>query len=838
MDWTDWPGKSPLEPGGIEHPAAFHMLDVMAVAERLIKPFGFSPALQDALILLIGLHDLGKISESFRAMLREGQWQDYRHWELSEVLFYVEDARLDARLGGRPRVRQQLYAAVAGHHGQPSKRNLGGLPQQIPFPQDFSSALKAIGDGHAPAQKLIDLFCDLWPMASLAEVDFHRARNLSWWLPGLCVAADWVGSNTRWFVPKAAGPSLADYWQQARQIASVAVVEAGLHGATPRHGALFDFSLRPLQEQCLHLPLPQGPMLAIIEDETGAGKTEAALILAHRMALAGKGRGIFFALPTMATADAMFARACASVGRMFDQPSVTLAHGRAGLSIPFRDLVMGGRTGGEQGISCSGWLAHSNRRALLADVGVGTIDQVLLAVLPVKFQTLRYYGLSSKILIVDEVHDMGEPYIAAELVALLKMHRAAGGSAVLLTATLPLDLRAKLLATYDGVNDNQSYPALTVAGGAVITDFSKDDRPKKGEVKVQRIEKFEDALSILSEKSAQGAACVWVRNAVDDAIEAVDALRAKGVQAHLLHARFALYDRKRIEAEILTRVGKEGQGREGFVLVGTQVLEASLDLDFDVMISDIAPIAALVQRAGRLWRHMDIRPVSSRPVPQPVLYVLSPDPAQLTDDRWLQGTLGRGAWVYSIHDVWRSAHVLFAAGMIDAPAGLRSLMEAVYGPQAVPVPPPLQEAEIRVWGKAKAQETFAFHNIVDFSLGYRIAGYGNDDARYPTRLGEETCTLCLAHRGSDGLVPWADGEGDQAWSLSEVSAYRRKLDHLPLPDQSSPDIVALTCHWPEWKRAEIRVCPVGPDGTICDGLYYAANRGLVFAPTPDTSQLL
>lgn len=833
MQWADWPGKSPIIPDGAEHPAAFHMLDVAAVAERLIAPFPVAAPLRDAMVVLAGLHDIGKVSESFRAMLREGVSQPgFRHWELSEALFYVEDARIAARLGGTPRVRQTLYAAAAGHHGRPSDHMLGGLPPETRPPRALRTALQCVGEGRDPAARLIDAFCDLWPDASLEGLSLAEATTLSWWLAGFCTASDWVGSNPKWFQPKTEAASLAAYLKQTRVIAAHAVAEAGIAGTAARVGGLFDFELRPMQAACSTIALSDGPTLAIVEDETGAGKTEAALLLAHRMCLAGKGRGLFFALPTMATADAMFSRASRIVGRMFDNPFVTLAHGRAGLSVPFRDLVQGSRTGGPGEITSSDWLAESNRRALLADVGIGTIDQALLSVLPVRFQTLRTYGLSSKILIVDEVHEMGEPYIAEELAALLKMHRAAGGSAILLTATLPMKLRSKLLATYDGVSDATAYPALTIAGGAAITQFPSEDRPVKGPVAVERLDTSADAVTLLAKMAAEGAACVWVRNAVDDAIEAVEVLRAEGVNARLLHARFALCDRKRIEAEILARVGKDGKDREGFVLVGTQVLESSLDLDFDVMLSDIAPIAALIQRAGRLWRHMDIRPASGRPVPKPVLHVLSPDPAQVGDDRWLHGTLGKGAWVYAVADVWRSAHALFTQGQIGTPDRQRALIETVYGTDAEPVPEALLKAEQDKYGKDGADRGLAWHNIVKLSDGYRKAGRGDDDVNYPTRLGEEARVLCLARRTAQGLVPWAEGEGADAWALSEVSAHRKKVDALPLPDQSSLDIMAITKDWPEWKRAQIRVCPVEEDGGICDGLRYDAECGLVFISLP------
>lgn len=115
-----------------------------------------------------------------------------------------------------------------------------------------------------------------------------------------------------------------------------------------------------------------------------------------------------------------------------------------------------------------------------------------------------------------------------------------------------------------------------------------------------------------------------------------------------------------------------------------------------------------------------------------------------------------------------------------------------------------------------------------FSDGYRKAGRGDDDVNYPTRLGEEGRVLRLARRAACGLVPWAEGEGADAWALSEVSAHRKKVDALPLPDQSSLEIMAITKDWPEWKRAQIRLCPVDEDGGICDGLHYDAKCGLVF----------
>ena len=346
IDWADWPGKSALEGVGPEHPAICHMLDVAAVADRLIAPFDFAPALRDALVLLVALHDLGKFSESFRRMLNEGVPQGVRHWELSEVLFYECDDLLAAHLGGDGWHRQLLYAATAGHHGRPPSMDIGGLMTFGRRSKSYRAALQRIGAGQVAARGAVEALLSLWPNAKLTGLSDARAVALSWWLPGFCAAADWIGSNVDWFAPAAAPQSLADYLRLAGDKANKAVEAAGLSGQTALGAPLFDFDLRPMQSACQGVALPDGPTLAIIEDETGAGKTEAALLLAQRMLLAGKGRGLFFALPTMATADAMFHRSRAVVPRLFaGSPSLTLAHGRAGLSAEFRDVIeRGGRS--------------------------------------------------------------------------------------------------------------------------------------------------------------------------------------------------------------------------------------------------------------------------------------------------------------------------------------------------------------------------------------------------------------------------------------------------------------------------------------------------------------
>lgn len=349
-----------MDPGGPEHPAVYHMLDVGAVAEILISRFSFDTACRDALVLLTALHDLGKVNMPFRRMLRGLPYVPNSHWCVTEVLLNAHDDLLAARLGSKRLRREPLYAATAGHHGQPSKWS--GNDQQV---LSITGA-EAVQD----ARDVIAAFLDLWPAASLAAVSREQAIALSWWLPGLVSSADWIGSNAEWFPAVDQALPLADYLTLARQKAQAAVVEAGLAGVGPRADRLYTFDLRPMQSACAGIALPDGPMLAVIEDETGAGKTEAALILAQRMLSAGKGRGLYVALPTMATSDAMFGRLKSDgvIGRLFDAPPMlTLAHGKAGLSDAFRDLV-DGRENAPEDPSCTEWLADGRRKALLGGV--------------------------------------------------------------------------------------------------------------------------------------------------------------------------------------------------------------------------------------------------------------------------------------------------------------------------------------------------------------------------------------------------------------------------------------------------------------------------------------
>ncbi len=833
----DWPGKR--DDQDRRHPAVWHMLDVAASAELLVAsgPLRRLPhGLQRAIVFLIALHDCGKISQAFRDQIetRRSPPEHCRHWQLSQRMLLRLDPVLEELLGGEEVPREELYAAVAGHHGRPPVRDLGAIGRT----QEAQIGPLAMAAGRDCMEMLAPLFAG----ASLEGMSEAEAKRLSWLVSGTTVQADWIGSNAEWFPFTGVEPSVAEYWGIARRRAKIALEKAGLLQSKPSDLSpqdLISGDLRPMQTAAAEVALPDGPCLALIEDATGAGKTEAALILAHKMIAAGKAGGLYFALPTMATSDAMFSRMRPMLRRVFEgAPSLALLHGKRALSENFAE-VRGAQGHNPEDAACAAWIADDRRLSLLAEIGVGTIDQALMAVLPTHFNTLRMAALAGRVLIVDEAHSY-DPYMEAELQALLRFHAAFGGSAIVMTATLPKAMREGYVQAFQRglvhvgpVNLPDAYPALSMIG-AQSTTRRVDPHPATcRRIDITRLPDAASALALLKSASGQGAACLWVRNAVDDAIAAVTALRAEGIEAELLHARFAMCDRMEIEARVLERFGKLGVGRAGRVLVATQVVESSLDLDFDLMISDLAPIGALIQRAGRLWRHMDLRPAELRPVAGPTLHVVMPDPAAVTDARWLHQVLDAGAWVYPLDVQWRTARALAEVGAIVAPEGLRDLIEAVHGTDPALVPDALARAEVERMGRDMAEAGQAHHHILNPLNGFAVVENIFSDERFPTRLGEKQMTLILVRRGPVGLMPWAEDPWPlRAQALSEVQMSFVKYKKTGLEAaKGAPEIAAFTDGWKDWEHFTRAVAVVGEDGTICEGLRYDRESGLSIEPS-------
>ena len=839
---------------GAYKPVVHHLLDVAAVAQTFLK-LNHARAEREAvssglgaadygrlMAFYAGLHDLGKFTRNFQ-IKRPELWPEAAlglcptsltagkpHWQAtSDFLAY---STLAQRFGVYVAAGWEhgLIAAIAGHHGRPPpiEKNMDDR-----FVADLARGewidIVCVDAATSAFQLLEDI-------VRPPKIKVARVAPWSWRLSGLITLADWVGSDADFFGPLPLDMDLGEYWRLAQQSAARALLAKGLVAHAPLAAPnLADISTRaaasprPMQELAQQAPITRGPQLFLIEDSTGSGKTEAALLLAARLVAQGQGEGLFIALPTMATANAMHDRLRPLASALFPdgRASLVLAHGKAVLTGALASHSLGD---GEVAASeaCNAWIADDRRRAFFADIGAGTIDQAFLAVLPKRYLTLRQYALAGRILIVDEAHCF-DSYMKEELDALIRLHAMNGGSTIILSATLSLDARRKMATAFlVGLGSRRSdaeaaaracaslaYPLLTqLAPGVTQTPASLAPELART-VRIERLPDRAAAVEAAVAAAERGAAVLMVVNAVAEAHAMCRALgeRRPGETLDLFHARFAQGDRLDVERRVLARFGRESAAAEraGRILVATQVVEQSLDVDFDLVITDLAPVDLLIQRAGRLWRHMDVRPASSRAIEGPAMLVVSPDPEIVAAPHWLADCLGGGSFVYQNAAVmWRSARATFGLGRIRTPDDLRPLVEAVYGDEdeIEPVPAILAQESLTGQGQETAAQFMGRFNVVKLGEGYGDLAVLGQDESVGTRLGEETMTLRLARRAGEKLVAWFQEEGLSprvAWALSEVTL-RRKLwsGATPLAADEALRLEARR-DWSDWETGIVLV---------------------------------
>lgn len=870
-------------------PVLHHLLDVAAVTisyleaqsartTREANALGLSVASYVRLAAFFAAsHDLGKFASAFQMKSRmcwpaallgpypENSPESWNHWRLTAVL--LRAAPIAEKIAPLlPNTKDDafspLIAAIAGHHGRPPEGKETSAASNAATSR-FSFG-PAIGDpGLAAATEAVEvLLATLGPEPALLSE--RHLRHWSWRLSGLITLCDWVGSDNAFFGPSSPHTPLDAYWRQARKQAAKALKSKGLLPATPQSAPSLATisptaakSPRPMQHAAQNTELHEGPQLFIIEDTTGSGKTEAALLLAARLIAAGSAEGLYIGLPTMATANAMFGRLSPLARRLFKDcdatpASLVLAHGKSALA--GRLAALAGRVSGADASEstaayCNTWIADNRRKAFFAEIGAGTIDQAFLAVLPKRHLTLRQHALAGRVLLVDEAHSF-DPYMGEELKALLQLQAMNGGSAIILSATLSNARRQDMVSAFEagltglppipakGLDDQPApYPLLThiSASRSRKTPVPFDSRFSRT-IAVERLENRTEAVTAARNAAESEAAVLVICNAVDEAIATFDRLAEGGIapdRLHLFHARFAFGDRQAIEQAVLDRFGAKArsENRAGHILVATQVVEQSLDLDFDLVITDLAPIDLLIQRAGRLWRHMDRRPAGTRPVPGPRLLVVSPDPEKIAGPDWLGPTLGKAASIYGHADtMWHSAHILFASGKIQIPSDLRAMIEAVYGPEHTEVPAELLQEELKDKGTQGSAKTLGKLNAIDVDKGYSgLPSNLSADQDIGTRLGEPTLTIRLARQEKDRLLPWTYVDGGDLnldWALSEISV-RQKFWGNTTPLET-PLHHAARADWPDWEK-EIKLVEVAPDGQLLaagEAFSYSTERGL------------
>jgi CRISPR-associated endonuclease/helicase Cas3 len=536
---------------------------------------------------------------------------------------------------------------------------------------------------------------------------------------------------------------------------------------------------RPVQRAAVRVAAAQvRPGMVIVEAPMGEGKTEAALLVAEELAARSGAGGCFIALPTQATSDAMFARALHWVRALpkqadGDVPSVFLAHGKASLNDHFVGLCRSTRytsvgDDAEPQDAVAHWWFSGRKKGVLASFVVGTIDQVLFAGLKSKHLMLRHLALAGKVVIIDEVHAY-DVHMSQYLDRVLHWLGVYGVPVVLLSATLPIGRRAELLSAYEGAPEAaQSTDYPVVSGTHEAGQWAAEASPRGVIVQLEHLDDDLDTLvALLRDRLRDGGCAVVIRNTVTRVQETAQRLEGELGSEHVTvnHSRFLSCDRARIDRSLLDRFGPPGADRPAMhVVVGSQVVEQSLDVDFDLVVTDLAPTDLVLQRTGRLHRHVRPRP---EPVRTPVCVVVGVEDWGAEPVRALPGARR----VYGEHTLLRAAALLGPAARqtISLPADISPLVQAAYGEGEVC--PPEWAAAVAVAQEADRERSRRRRDSAqDFILGpstqgktmigWVRAGVGNvdDDAAGSAQVrdGEESLEVVIVQTDGVGGFTTAD----------------------------------------------------------------------------------
>ncbi len=787
------------------HPLEDHCADVAACSLALLelplwarrlaasaKLGDLDPVMRSRLTVLAALHDLGKFSRGFQNKARVPQ---DREASSAEVRGHVSeffdlfrpllqaDERLRSAIGfdalapwfeGGEKTLVRFLFASASHHGRPQAEGNG---LELPFWKG--------GDDLAPFDAMSRFMARVrnWlPEAFSDGPRLPEAPGLQHAFAGLVMLADWLGSGPGFPYSEDGDP---DRWawslQQARTVLGEMTIDPTPARLALRSGlgtfeSVFEVAeARPAQKALFEAPVPTRPSVEILEAETGSGKTEAALYRYLQLFAGGQVDGLYFALPTRTSAVQIEARVRKAIGRVFGDsaPSVTLAvpgylqvDGEVGRPLTGFDVLWPDK----ERFRYRGWAAENSKRFLAGPIVIGTIDQILLSALAVPHCHLRATALLRHYLVVDEVH-ASDSYMTAVLKQVLKHHLGAGGHALLMSATLGGAIRDQFLNLGHigyrrppplAETRSAPYPQVSRNLGAGSGKLCDSARPKI--VRLAR-QAWMSSPETIAEKAlaaaADGARVAVLRSTVKGAIETQEALE-RLAQEHgrreLLfqlegqpaphHSRFAKDDRVLLDREVEQRFGKMSEAG-GCVVIATQTIEQSLDLDFDWMLTDLAPMDVLLQRVGRLHRHRDRDPRRPPAFQSPELMVLVPESRDLAA---LIGSDGKARGPHGIGTVYEDLCVLETTwrelekrNELRVPEQNRELVELTTHPEVLQRVANEAGSASEKWAKhlTSVQGTklagvqVAHLNCMPWNEPFGSPSVGVAPRKVPTRLGEE-----------------------------------------------------------------------------------------------------
>lgn len=751
---------------------------------------------------LAGVHDLGKASPAFQiksTILAE------RLQQVTDVDLCVPNAVSTAwhhTLAGGAAIKELLVgtpwqphadwirAAVGGHHGTyPDKGQY-----RVKYP---SKPVHGQSQWEQWRRELLE-----WLLRELLIIpESGTLHDLPDWLrvppvgtqvilEGLVIQSDWIASNGRVF------PGLWDLGKvtadkaRARAAEAIATLRFSPGWTLPQPDNVFEtrfpFAPNRVQEATeAAVAAMSAPGLVIVEAPTGEGKTEAALRAAELLAGRFGSHGVFVGLPTQATTDAMFTRVKKWLEQVQPGAALGLSHGKSVVNAEYTGLERWCAT--EVGVDCgcdvyspSQWFS-GRKRLLLSPHVVGTIDNLLIAGAQIKHVALHHLAFAQKVVVLDEVH-AADIYMSQFLERTLAWLGASQVPVVLLSATLPTSMRQRLIRAYTRrtVDAGNEYPQITTADAVAVTSYAPPATTRK-KIHLEVLDepglggrdttKADNSVADLLRKQLSDGGCALViRNTVARAQNLYSVLKAAfpADRVLLLHSRFTAGDRANHTGELLGLIGDTSQGAhrprcpQRLVVVATQVAEQSLDIDADLLISDLCPIDLLLQRAGRLHRHTANNPLRPARLQKPTVVITrmrDAHAAQADSDLGLPAS--RRGFVYPAALLARTAQILYRTAALVLPDDVPGVIAEAYENDQHRCDNPIWEDTLARWdsnrslddGKLEIRALNAALQLPDeLTDVHGLNMYEQDAERVVVRAGDIPLEICLLQEDSAGLL--------------------------------------------------------------------------------------
>jgi len=825
------------------HRLEHHLADVGAVMETLLAIPSIRrstakaarlPELQPVnaarLCVFAALHDIGKANLWFQAkatrrsstashtkdmmQLLNGQDMDNQE-RLMQAIPWLNDAmaQWDQNDGGTV---CGLIIAMLSHHGKPEQLHNGHQPHPSHWEDQRSNRKQE------PFSKIREIAAQIkvWFPTAFDEDGLTLPYNPEFQhhFLGLLMLADWIGSDTRWF-PFQSHPD-SQYIKTAKRRARAAVAAIGIdtrgQQVPAEPATLAMISGKPdVQPNAMQQVTPEvDPMaqLVILESETGSGKTEAALLRFQRMKREGLVDGLYFALPTRAAASQIHLRVVNAIRQIMPDagiepvlavPGYIRAGERDGTTLERYRVHW--EDGADDG---SRWSAEGAKRFLTAQIAVGTIDQAMLSVLQTKHAHLRAACLARNLLVIDEVH-ASDTYMRGIIQALVQNHAMKGGYTLMMSATLGAAARATYLgqeAPDLAVSKATPYPCITTKAGTRSTEHS--GHQKSVRIQTAPVGETPRTVAQAALKAQQaGAKVLVIRNTVRLAVETATALEElvpNPAQVMLTvnekpaphHSRFAPEDRKLLDQaaeEALTA----GKAKNGVVVVGTQTLEQSLDIDADYLITDLCPMDVLLQRIGRLHRRSGTQRPDGYQEAKCTILMPMEDISDLIGKRSTTG-LGPNGRVYQDLRVIEATKRQFSAHQVwEIPRMNRELVEESTHPDRLKAivseaPETWTKHHNNMEGAAYADGQNAKNVLVDWSIPFYDADTGSNDD--------------VVFKANNAMTRLADPSIDIDFEPSTIGPFGIEISKISIP------------HWmlkqgaADLKDSIAELMEVGPEG--------------------------